>query len=90
MRCYLRDNTCERKFMFTPWRFDTEERRALTGSLRPDGVFVDIGANVGWYSLFVASQAGPASRILALEPQPDARPPHGSPARRRAARGRAA
>src|SRR5512139_944727 len=22
LRCWLEDNTCERKFVFTPWRFD--------------------------------------------------------------------
>ena len=33
--------------------------------------FVDIGANVGAYSLFVAARAGGTARILAVEPQPD-------------------
>ena len=31
-----------------------------------------MGANVGWYALFVAQEAGPPrARILAVEPQPD-------------------
>ena len=38
---------------------------------RPDFRFIDIGANVGAYSLFVAALAGSAARILAVEPQPD-------------------
>ena len=33
--------------------------------------FVDVGANIGGYSLFVAAHAGPRPRILAVEPQPD-------------------
>ncbi|HUD85179.1 MAG TPA: FkbM family methyltransferase, partial [Xanthobacteraceae bacterium] len=33
-------------------------------------VFVDIGANVGLFSLFVAARAGDRSRILAIEPEP--------------------
>jgi FkbM family methyltransferase len=34
-------------------------------------VFVDIGANVGLFSLFVASQAGANAKILAIEPEPE-------------------
>lgn len=33
-------------------------------------VFVDIGANVGLFSLFVAARAGANARILAIEPEP--------------------
>src|SRR5262249_59792142 len=32
--------------------------------------FIDIGANVGLYSLYVASRSGARARILAIEPQP--------------------
>src|SRR6202035_552934 len=32
--------------------------------------FVDIGANVGLFSLFVASRARQGARILAIEPEP--------------------
>jgi FkbM family methyltransferase len=33
-------------------------------------VFVDIGANVGLFSLFVAAHAGAGARIFAIEPEP--------------------
>ena len=33
LRCYLRENTCERKFVFTPWRFDPLELAAMAESL---------------------------------------------------------
>jgi FkbM family methyltransferase len=33
-------------------------------------VFIDIGANVGLFSLFVAAHAGSDARILAIEPEP--------------------
>lgn len=72
LRCYLRDNTCERKFVFTPWRFDPLERSALVDALRPDGVFVDVGANVGIYTLTAALHLGPGGRIVAFEPYPPA------------------
>ncbi len=39
--------------------------------MKPDCVFLDIGANVGAYALFVAAAAGPGARVLAVEPQPD-------------------
>jgi FkbM family methyltransferase len=70
LRCYLRDNTCERKFVFTPWRFDPLELRAMAAALPADGVFVDVGANVGIYSLTAALLMGPRGRIIALEPHP--------------------
>jgi FkbM family methyltransferase len=68
LRSYLRENTCERKFVFTPWRFDPLELEAMAESLPPDGVFVDIGANVGIYTLTAALQLGARGRIVALEP----------------------
>jgi FkbM family methyltransferase len=72
LRCYLRDNTSERKFVFTPWRFDPLERRAMADSLPVDGVFVDVGANVGIYTLWAALLLGAYGRIIALEPYPPA------------------
>jgi FkbM family methyltransferase len=68
LRCYLRDNTGERKFVFTPGRFDPMERRALAAGLPTDGVFVDIGANVGIYTLTAALLLGSQGRVLAIEP----------------------
>jgi FkbM family methyltransferase len=72
LRCWLSDNTCERKFVFTPWRFDVRELAALTEVLPPDGVFIDIGANVGIYTLQVATQMNECGRIVAFEPFPAA------------------
>jgi FkbM family methyltransferase len=72
LRCYLRDNTGERKFVFTPWRFDPRERSLLAEVLRPDGVFVDIGANIGLYTLTAALRLSRQGRIVAFEPYPPA------------------
>ena len=72
LRCWLDDNTCERKFVFTPWRFDVRELEALTEALPQDGVFVDIGANVGIYTLLIATRLRAAGRIVAFEPFPPA------------------
>jgi FkbM family methyltransferase len=71
MRLYPYNNTCEKRLVFTPQYYDFEEREYLAGWMRDDFVFIDVGANVGGYALFVASLAGPGARVLAIEPQPD-------------------
>jgi FkbM family methyltransferase len=75
MRLHPRDNGCEKNLLFTPQMYEPSERAELArdiarvgGSGRPF-VFVDIGANVGLFSLFVAATARIA-RILAIEPEP--------------------
>jgi len=72
LRCWLTDNTCERKFVFTPWRFDVRELAAIAEALPADGVFVDIGANVGIYTLHAATRLDSRGRIVAFEPMPAA------------------
>ncbi len=71
MRLYPYNNICEKKMLFTPQFFDSEELAVLEQRITDGFIFVDIGANVGAYSLFVAAKAGPSARILAVEPQPD-------------------
>lgn len=69
-RFHPHDNVGERKFLFMPRFFDPEERRLIREQLPPDGVFVDIGANVGIYSLTAACAPGFKGRVLAVEPNP--------------------
>lgn len=71
MRLHPYNNICEKRILFTPQYFDAQELRILEGRIGEGFTFVDVGANVGWYSLFVASRAGASSRILAVEPQPE-------------------
>ncbi len=71
MRLHPYNNNCEKKVLFTPQFFDPEERAILKEKLPPGCTFLDIGANIGAYALFVAAFAGPRARILAVEPQPD-------------------
>lgn len=70
MRVHPYNNVCEKRMLFNPQTFDPEELALLAGRLREGFVFLDVGANVGAYSLFVAARAGPSARILAIEPQP--------------------
>jgi FkbM family methyltransferase len=75
MRLYPSRNSCEKNALFTPQMFDLHERNVLAAALDrvaagESFTFVDIGANVGLYSLFVAARGGACARVLAIEPQP--------------------
>jgi FkbM family methyltransferase len=43
----------------------------LLRCLPPSGVFVDVGANVGYYTLLAARAVGKAGRVIAFEPNPE-------------------
>jgi len=77
MRLHPLHNGCEKGALFTPQMYETLERDELSLQIdkaaaagRPF-VFVDVGANVGLFSLFVASRAGGNAKILAIEPEPE-------------------
>ena len=73
MRVYVTDNVSERKFLFMPQFCDVTERDFLASHLTPDGVFLDIGANAGIYTLTAArrfSHLGGRGYVLAVEANP--------------------
>jgi FkbM family methyltransferase len=41
--------------------------------LRPGDTFIDVGANIGYYTLLAAHLVGPAGRVVAIEPSPQFR-----------------
>jgi FkbM family methyltransferase len=51
---------------------DTEATLAsmIRDRLRPGDTFVDVGANVGWFTLIAAKAVGPTGRVIAFEPEP--------------------
>lgn len=70
-RFYPHQNLGDRFVLFTPAYYEHEERELLPSVLRADSIFVDIGANTGFYSLFSAKFiTAPNGRILAFEPNP--------------------
>ena len=72
LRCYFIDNYSEKKFVFTPWRYDKQERELLAQVLEKGGTFVDIGANIGIYTLTAAkTMTGKKGIIIAFEPNPE-------------------
>jgi FkbM family methyltransferase len=70
MRLHAQGNASEKRLLISPQFFDPNELALLEQAMRPGFVFVDVGANVGTYSLFVAGRAGRSSRVLAVEPHP--------------------
>ena len=84
MRLHPRRNGCEKNALFTPQMYEPAERVELAAEIekakaanQSDNqgagrafVFIDVGANVGLFSLFVAARAGPNAQILAIEPEP--------------------
>ncbi len=50
--------------------YEPEVCETIRRLLVPGATFVDVGANIGWFSLLGASLVGPAGRVLAIEPNP--------------------
>lgn len=77
MRLHPCDNGCEKGALFTPQMYEVHERTVLAAEIDKalaagrTFVFVDVGANVGLFSLYVASRAGANAKILAIEPEPE-------------------
>ena len=69
-RLYPQDNVTDRKLLFGSRYRDREELEALRQAVTGGGIFVDIGANIGHYTLMAAAFG--AGRIVAIEPNPDA------------------
>jgi FkbM family methyltransferase len=68
MRLYAGNNACEKRLIVTPQFFDPLELGFLKARLHPTFTFLDIGSNVGAYSIFVAKNAGPGARVVAVDP----------------------
>jgi FkbM family methyltransferase len=51
--------------------FEMGEREFVNHFLRPGDVFVDVGANIGLFTLIAASRVGPTGKVIAFEPTPE-------------------
>src|SRR5712691_9034867 len=51
-------------------RYEEENIDVLFSFLRDDTVFLDIGANIGFFSLKLSKRLGPQGRVYAFEPHP--------------------
>ena len=50
--------------------YERELVAALRALLRPGDTFVDVGANIGYFTLLAARLVGPGGRVVAVEPSP--------------------
>lgn len=69
-RAYPTENRCDRVMAGRRRLPEKSERALLAPFVRKGSVFVDIGANVGTYTLWASRLVGPAGRVVALEPHP--------------------
>lgn len=70
IRLVNRGNYCERRAMTLPQYYDREERDWLCEKLNNGGVFLDIGGNVGLFSLTVAGRLREKVKVFTVEPDP--------------------
>lgn len=70
LRLYPAENYCDRVLFGRGELPELAEHQALLPLLTAGMVFVDIGANIGTYSLYVAAQLQGDCTILAFEPHP--------------------
>ncbi len=70
MRLFPKTNAVEAKLLLRPSAYCRKELAFIEASLTPDMGFVDIGANVGAFSVQIATRTG--VKTLAFEPNPAA------------------
>jgi FkbM family methyltransferase len=56
--------------LFVVRSYEPRETSYFRDVLRSGQVFIDIGANIGYYATLAARQVGPTGRVLAIEPEP--------------------
>lgn len=71
LRCYPDSNSASNVIYFGE-RFDPEEMGVLSALLDPGDGFLDVGANIGTYTLFARSLVGSSGRVDAFEAHPKA------------------
>ncbi|MFN6334899.1 MAG: FkbM family methyltransferase [Sphingobacteriales bacterium] len=71
LRLRSRGNLSEQRLIYMPQFLDRMEREILAQELQDGGLFLDIGANAGLYSLWVASLRLKKVQVEAFEPDPE-------------------
>jgi len=61
------DDLLGRALIFAPNYWDRRERKIIERIVKAGDYVVDIGANIGWYTLFLAKLVGPKGRVDSIE-----------------------
>lgn len=70
VRWHPLDNVTDRHAFFLPNCWDVAEREFQDRHLQPDGVYLDVGANSGLYSLWALRRLDHRGTLIAVEPNP--------------------
>jgi FkbM family methyltransferase len=61
------------RHVFVTGEYEPATTRVVKSRLEPGDVFIDIGANIGYFSLLASRLVGAAGRVIAFEPVPQTR-----------------
>lgn len=64
----LSDDYVSRGCLFSNYEYN--ESRFVRGIVRPNDTVLDIGANIGWFTIMMARLVGDSGRVYAFEPRP--------------------
>jgi len=51
--------------------YESEQTRLFRSECRPGDTVIDVGANIGWYTVIASKLVGNAGRVIAFEPDPE-------------------
>lgn len=68
LRLATRGNLTEQRWLTMANFHDAPEREALAAALHPGAVFLDVGANAGFYTFWALSQRHAGLKVIAVEP----------------------
>src|SRR5262249_36832247 len=67
----MRLDTCDSLELSIHGIYEPAETRFVEANVPRGGCVLDIGANIGYYTLLFARAVGPAGRVFAFEPEPE-------------------
>jgi FkbM family methyltransferase len=71
VRMYLDPQEYVARAILESGEWESESWHVMRESLPVGGTFVDVGAQIGYYSLKAAQVVGPAGHVIAIEPNPE-------------------
>lgn len=56
-------------YLFTKNNFEPETTNTIQQYLEPNQTVIDVGANIGYYTIIAAQKVGPQGKVIAIEPE---------------------